>query len=409
MYLSNKRTGFILKKVIIIVFVICIIFSGCSVINNNSNFTAQSIAVNEQQAQEVETPKPEVYNVTFSASGDNLIHDGIYLQAKKHANGNGYDFSYCYENMREYLSGFDINWINQETLVNDELAPSSYPMFSTPGEMGHDLYDVGYTVFSLSNNHTYDKGAQGLSATMDFWNNKMPQDIYTCGLFTGPEQYYDNITYQTKNDIVIAYLAYTETTNGLPLPQGAQYHVIYTSQTDIIQKQIETAAQNADIVVISNHWGVENSHSYTQAQKTLAQQMANWGADLIIGTHPHVVQDAEWLTAEDGRDVFVAYSLGNYISTQATANTMIGALLECEFEKTLNPDGTSVSIVKSATLRPVITHYDAYYKNIRVYLYEDYTSELASAHGVRSRYPQFSLEYIESVLRENINSELLVL
>ncbi len=372
-------------------------------------FAAQSITLSDETSEDIAPPEPEVFTLKFSASGDNLIHTGIYLQAAQNAGHNGYDFSFCYVNMLDYLSGFDINWINQETLVNDELAPSSYPMFSTPGEMGHNLYDAGFSVFSLSNNHTYDKGAQGLSATMDFWNNKMPKDTYTCGLFASEDDYYDAITYQTKNGITIAYLAYTEMTNGLPRPQNAPYHVILTSQTDIVQKQIETAAQNADIVVVSNHWGVENSHSYTEAQQILAQQMADWGADLIIGTHPHVVQDAEWLKAADGRDVFVAYSLGNYISLQATADTMIGAVLECEFEKTLTHDGHSTAAVKNARLRPIVTHYDPGYKNAQVFLFENYTAELAAAHGIRSRYSVFSMEYIEGVLREHISADLLAI
>ncbi len=401
-----------ISSILLVLF--ALFFASCGVLNTASGedapaFAAQSIVLSEETSEDIAPPEPEVYSLKFSASGDNLIHTGIYLQAAQNAGGNGYDFSFCYENMLDYLSTFDVNWINQETLVNDELAPSSYPMFSTPGEMGHNLYEAGFTAFGLSNNHTYDKGAQGLSATMDFWNNKMPEDTYTSGLFASADDYYDGITYQTKNDITIAYLAYTEMTNGIPQPQNAPYHVILTSQTDIIQKQLETAKQNADIVVVSNHWGVENSHSYTEVQQTLAQQMANWGADLIIGTHPHVLQNAQWLTAEDGREVFVAYSLGNYISLQATADTMIGAVLECEFEKIVTHDGEITSAVKNAKLRPIVTHYDPGYKNAQVFLFEEYTQELATAHGIRSRYSQFSMEYIESVVRENISDEFLAI
>ncbi len=93
----------------------------------------------------------------FSATGDDLIHDGIFLQAKQRG-GDHYDFSFAYENMRDFYTQFDVNWLNQETLVNDAFAPSGYPMFSTPGEITDTLYSLGFRVFSLSNNHSYDKG-----------------------------------------------------------------------------------------------------------------------------------------------------------------------------------------------------------------------------------------------------------
>ena len=78
-------------------------------------------------------PMPTVETVRFSATGDDLIHDGIFLQAKNRGTDGYYDFSYAYENMRDFYTQFDVNWLNQETLVNDAFDPSGYPMFSTPG------------------------------------------------------------------------------------------------------------------------------------------------------------------------------------------------------------------------------------------------------------------------------------
>ena len=97
----------------------------------------------------------------FSATGDDLIHDGIFLQAKGRG-GDHYDFDAAYAAMQGYYDQFDVNWLNQETLVNDEFAASGYPMFSTPGEITDTLYNLGFRVFSLSNNHSYDKGAAGI-------------------------------------------------------------------------------------------------------------------------------------------------------------------------------------------------------------------------------------------------------
>ena len=301
----------------------------------------------------------------------------------------------------------DVNWINQETLCTDELEPSTYPCFSTPGDCARALYRAGVRVFSLSNNHTYDKGASGIAATLRFWGS-MPEDVVTTGLWKG-ESDYGHIPLQTVNGVTIAYLSYTEHTNGIPQNSSMQANVIYTSQTDVIEQQVKAARQLADFVVVGVHWGVENSHAIADPQRTLAQNLADWGADLIIGTHPHVLQNAQWLTAADGRKVFTAYSLGNFISTQEKPDQLVGAILSVQLEKTTEPDGTVRCSVLSPRLLPTVTHYDAGKSNVRTYLFRDYTEALTKAHGVRKAYPDFSLEMIQSIARENIDPEFLQL
>lgn len=353
-------------------------------------------------------PVPAVTVLHFSATGDNLIHNGIYNQALRRAQEQGkegYDFSFCYDQVRDFYAAQDINWLNQETLVNDELEPSTYPCFSTPGDLGRAAYDLGFRVFSLSNNHTYDKGAKGIAATRRFWA-AMPEDVLTCGLYAG-EADYENIPIQEKAGVRIAYLSYTEHTNGIRTPQNAEANVIYTSEAEVMQRQIGLARQRADLVVVGVHWGVEGSHTVTDAQRALAQKLADWGVDVIIGTHPHVVQDAQWLTAEDGRAAFVAYSLGNFLSAQSTADTMIGAVLCFDIQKTVQPDGSSKTEIADPYFRPTVNHYGGNYSQIRVYWLEDYTDDLARSHGVRENFPNFNKSYIESVLKNSIDHTFL--
>lgn len=345
-------------------------------------------------------PTPVVETVRFSATGDNLIHEGLYNQAKARAGGEGYDFTYAYENMRDFYAQFDVNWLNQETLVNDDYAPSGYPCFSTPGDITNALYDIGFRVYSLSNNHSYDKGAGGIESSMTHWD-AMPDDVVTAGFYD--LESYDNLSYQTVNGITIGYLSYTEHTNGLNTPSGSQYGVVYLSQTDIIEQQIAAMRPNCDVLVVSCHWGVEGSHTVTDAQRQMAQWLADQGADLIIGTHPHVTQTAEWLTAQDGRQAFVAYSLGNFISAQSEADNMIGVLLDITFQKTTQPDGTVTMELLDPKLHPTVTQYENAYSNIRVYLFDDYTDELGAAHGNFS----LSRDYIQSVLNESVGEEFL--
>ena len=355
-------------------------------------------------------PTPTVNTVRFSASGDNLIHEGLYNQARRRAQEqgrDGYDFTFAYENLRDFYAGYDVNWLNQETLVNDAFEPSGYPLFSTPTGITDALYDIGFRVFSTSNNHSYDKGAQGIESSMAHWAS-MPDDVVTAGFYPLTEEaeaQSDGLSYQTVNGITIGYLSYTEYTNGIPTPSDAEHGVVYLDDTDTISAQMAEMRPNCDVLVVSCHWGVEGSHDVTEAQRQKAQWLADQGADLIIGTHPHVTQTAEWLTAADGRPVFVAYSLGNFISAQSSPDNMIGAILSVSFEKTIQPDGSSTTVVKEPQLIPTVTQYENGYADIRVYLFRDYTDELGAAHGNFA----LSRDYIQQVLETSIDPTFLVL
>ena len=145
-----------------VVLVPALLLSACGS-GASGQLSSSSTAPGSEPAVSVSQPDPEpqpaVTALRFSATGDNLIHDGLYLQARNRAGGEGYDFTALYENVAPFYKDFDINWINQETLVTDELPPSSYPCFCTPGALGRAVYDVGWRVISMSNNHSYDKGA----------------------------------------------------------------------------------------------------------------------------------------------------------------------------------------------------------------------------------------------------------
>lgn len=347
-------------------------------------------------------PTPLVQTVRFSATGDNLIHDGIYLQARNRGEDGAYDFTEAYAPMREFYQQFDVNWLNQETLVNDAFAPSGYPMFSTPGDITDTLYDLGFRVFSVSNNHSYDKGAEGIASSRAHWA-AMPDDVAVAGFYN--LESYDDYVYQTVNGITFGYLSYTESTNGLPTPEGSEYGIIYLDDRETIAAQIAAMRPNCDVLVVSCHWGVEGSHEMTESQTQTAQWLADQGVDLIIGTHPHVTQTAQWLTGVNGNTAFVAYSLGNFINAQSQPDNMIGAVLDITFQKTTAPDGTVTVEMQDPKLHGVVTQYEAGYKNIRVYPYRDYTDELGAAHG------NFTLTraQIEEVLRSSIGEEFLTL
>ncbi len=365
--------------------------------------------VDKGKEEEITTEIP-IYekSFTFTASGDDLIHSGIFRSAAAHSNDGTYDFTYVYENVAPFFKAHDINWINQETIVNTEIAPSGYPQFSTPGQCGEALYNANVKVFNLSTNHTYDCGAKGLEATLDFWNNQMPDDLLASGLWKKDDL--DYIPIYEYDGIKIAFLGYTYGTNGIPTPEASDVRVVTFEEEDVIKRQLELANEQADMVIVSAHWGIEYSHAISDEQYDKAQKLADWGADLIIGTHPHVIQDAAWLTASDGRKVFCAYSLGNFVSTQQHPNNLVGLTLDCtlDFYKE-GDDGEWEASIGSPKLIPNVTYYDYGNKNPYVMFLKDYTPEKAQNHGAHAYDSSYSYDKIISVLENNVSKEFLVM
>lgn len=350
---------------------------------------------------ETTPPPPTETTVRVTAAGDNLIHSSIYNQAAKRSQDGTYDFDFAYENIEDIIVG-DLNILNQETPVNDEFEPATYPCFCSPSQLGDKMTDLGFNAFNHANNHILDKGTRGVIATLDYWDTK--ENIAVCGAYRDTADM-ESISTLTINDITFSFLGFTEHTNGLRIPEDSEIRVIYTSETDVIEQQIKAAREISDVVVVSVHWGVENSQTVIDAQRNLGQNMADWGADIIIGTHPHVIQSMEEITAADGRNVLVAYSLGNFISAQSVNDRMIGGVLDFEVTKQYSDNSISIDNIKFI---PVVTHYDYNYSNVRVYSLDKYTPELAASHGINVNSP-FSYDFIIETLQKNIDEEYLVL
>lgn len=370
-----------------------------------------SFVVTDKTPQATPTPEPEptikpAETVSFVGVGDNLIHGMLYLQAANRSNGNGYDFSYAYENIRHYFEDFDIKFINQETLVNDAFGPATYPQFSTPVDMGYQVVDMGFNAIGMSNNHSYDMGAAGIRSSLDFWSQF--KDIAYFGFYTGDDE--NEIKYLDINGVRVAFLAYTRWTNGLSISDESCPKIVFTYDYDTIERQVKIAKENADVVIASCHWGYEETNQIIDEQKEAAQKLNEFGVDAIIGTHPHVIQTVEWIeNPENGHRTIVCYSLGNFISAQSSANTMLGGMFRFDIVKTYTDLDDNYEItIENPKFVPIVTHYDANYSNVRNYLLEDYTAEMAAGHGVRAFQPVFSIEFMENVIYKYIPEEFLL-
>ena len=360
--------------------------------------SATTTATSAEPTEEPLPPEPEFSSVCIVCAGDNLIHQPIYYQASVRAGGEGYDFSYPYQYVAEYISEADMAILNQETIVTDEFAPSTYPCFCTPAAMGDEMVELGFDVISVGNNHILDKGEAGLLSTLDYWSTNHP-DIPVYGAYRNEEDM-NNVRTLTVNDITFAFLSYMEHTNGLSLPSGSECELVYLNELELIEQQIRSAAEQYDCVIVSAHFGVETTNTISDSQYYLSQQFADWGADIIVGTQPHTIQSMEWLDKADGGKAFVFYCLGNFLSAQSYVYCMVEMLGRITVTKNLTTGEIELSEPNAV---PLVNHYDYGYSNIRVYPLSQYTEELANAHGC----PELTMDFVEYLVAQNIPEEFL--
>lgn len=381
--------------------VIDITDNGVGTIDNAENTITTEANSNaaETNPETTEPPAPGPKTVSVCAVGDNLIHAPIYKQAKTE---NGYDFSAAYAGVADMIKKADLAVLNQETLIcNDMYEPSTYPCFNSPVALGDHMIEMGFDVFTLANNHCLDYGETGLSYTLDYWDGK--QEL-TVGTYRNIEDK-NNIRTSEYGGLTFSFLSYTQYLNGLSLPQGSEMVIGDVNDLETMIADIKAAKQISDVCVVALHWGIENSDVIEDWQRTYAQALADAGADVIIGNHPHVLRDIEMIKREDGGETLCAYSLGNFISSQSVGNNLIGGILE--FNVTMTEE-SEYAVISDVKLTPIVTHYDQDYTNLRLYKLSDYTPELASVHGVRE-YSTFSYDFIIELLKKNINEEYLVL
>ena len=152
------------------------------------------------------------------------------------------------------------------------------------------------------------------------------------------------------------------------------------------------------MVIVFPHWGTENSTSVSDYQREYVKLFSDLGVDIVIGTHPHVLQSVEWVTNEaTGKKMLVYYSLGNFISHQTSLNQLCGGMARITVEKR----GEEISIT-SASLTPVVCWYSGSGSDydFAVYKLSDYTSELASSHKQDGATPEYFTQYAEEIVPE---------
>lgn len=334
-----------------------------------------------------------ISEVSIMAVGDNLMHKSVtYSGLQKDGS---WDFSNLFANIQSDIQEADVSILCQEVVMGGmELEISGYPSFNTVQEIGHSIVEVGFDVVAFANNHILDKGIKGISNTISFWKENYP-DICYVGIHES-EEAQNEIAIVEQNGIKIAILNYTYGLNGRSLPSGQEYWVdLLANETQMIL-DIQKAKDEADFIIMMPHWGTEYSFDVNEQQQRLTQLWADLGVDLVIGSHPHVVQPVQWIEREKYENpMLVYYSLGNFVSIQDKKERMIGAMAKITIQK---KDGET--FISDHSMDILVTHYEShvgeeYYTNVTTYPMEQYTPELAAKHAIITSYDSsFSYESV---------------
>ncbi len=322
------------------------------------------------------TTKEQIVNIDLMMIGDMLVHEGVY---KSGNDGEGnYNFDHLFENIADDIAAADMKIVNQETILGGvDMGLSAYPCFNSPQEIGDAEVAAGFNIILHATNHAIDKGLNGLLATTEFWNTKHP-DIPYLGIHDSAESA-DKIYVYEKEGFKVAVLNYTYGTNGIPIPSSAPYCVDTFDDEEKVRNDIRRAKAMADMVIMCPHWGTEYVYEATDYQKYWTNVFLEEGVDLVLGTHPHVIEPVEEFTREDGSKMVVYYSLGNFVSNQDEMPRMIGGMAKVRLTKK-----NDEAYIDSYSFVPLVTHKQFGYKLITTYKLEDYTEELASTNAIRN-------------------------
>lgn len=344
------------------------------------------------------TPQTEASDISDSPRelillmvGDILLHTPVEESALQP--DGSYRFDEIFANTKESIQSADLALVNQEVILGGaELGISGYPAFNAPFEAGDALVDAGFDVICHSTNHALDKGKKGLLNCTSYWRENHPQ-IAVLGINDSAEAQSDIYIYE-QNGISVAILNYTYGTNGIPLPEDMPYAVNLLDK-EKVTADIKLAEELADFTIVCPHWGTEYRLTSDSMQEKWTNIFLENGVDLVLGTHPHVIEPIEWVRDEaSGHQMLVYYSLGNYVNwTSGTgagvANRMVGGMAEI----TLSLDENDDVIISDYGVQALVCHVEDGVNGVTVYPLSEYPEELSARNAIISQDSSFSKDY----------------
>ena len=337
----KKKNKISIKKICVFFLVIAVIYILLRIVIPSDNKKVESNVIEDK-------PKDKIDKINLVMVGDALIHDRMYNDAYHDGK---YDFKPYLKLIKEKVSNYDLAYYNQETILGGtSIGLSSYPSFNSPWEVGDAMIDAGFNLVSLATNHTLDRGEKAIILSREYWDKH--DNVYAFGSYNSDSQKSEmESKVFEKNNIKYGILNYTYGTNGIPVPYRKDYLVNlwnmdsnYEGYKEKVLDDINKLRDKVDVLMVAMHWGIEYNHGITDMQKNTAKFLADNGVDIIIGTHPHVIEPVEWID-----NTLVIYSLGNFISAQNSESCTyykcnIGLMSSLTITKTTNEEGSNIKI-----------------------------------------------------------------
>ncbi len=390
-----------MKKLLSLLLLISVLFSfaSCNVIESSIS-SDDTLPSTEKAEETTATPETEHQvpdtSVTISMVGDILLHEKV-SESGKMEDGS-YNYDHLFANVKENIESADIALVNQEVILGGrDMGITGYPSFNGAFEVGDSLASAGFDIILHATNHTIDRGSKAVRNCIDFWKTNYPEITYLGINATAEAQ--GDIYVREENGIKIAFLNYTYGTNGIPLPSDMPY-AVNLLKAETLRRDIARAEEIADFTVVLPHWGTEYVLEPDSNQDYWTDLMFDCGVDLVIGTHPHVIQPVE-LIEDENHSMLVYYSIGNFINSTAQkgtgiANRMVGGIANV----TLDKDESGEAYIKDYGVTPIVTHVLTGSGKITTYLLSDYTEELAKENEIISQDSSFSLQYCIDLVKK---------
>lgn len=356
--------------------------------SETENSSGKDASIDGTESTEVVYVEPEISIIMV---GDMLMHTPVEESALQEDGSYSYDA--IFENTVSVIQAADLAIVNQEVIIAGEsMGVSGYPAFNAPFELGHDLIEAGFDIICHGTNHALDQGKKGLKNCLNFWEENYPE-IPVLGIH-GSQADQDEIYFYEQDGIKIAVLNFTYGTNGIALPSDMPYAVDLLEE-EKVRAALVKAEEQADFTIVCPHWGNEYELGIADSQKKWTEIFFEHGVDLVIGTHPHVIEPIEMISDEEtGQSMLVYYSIGNFVnwtsgSGAGIANRMVGGMAEI----TVSRDQTGQVYIKDYGVEPVVCHLTEGINGVTVYFLEHYGTALAGENEIRKQDDNFSFDY----------------
>ena len=357
----------------------------------------ESIMADTEPTEEIE-PVYTGPEVSIIMVGDILLHTPVEESALQE--DGTYNFDAIFANMEPEIQAADLALVNQEVIIGgEEMGVSGYPSFNAPYEAGDALVAAGFDAVCHGTNHALDQGKKGLKNCLSYWQKNYPE-IAVLGINSSQEAQ-DTIYIYEQDSIRIAILNYTYGTNGIEIPSDMPYAVNLLEEEKVLA-DLQKAEKLADFTIVCPHWGTEYNLDIGNQQKKWTNLFLENGVDLVLGTHPHVIEPIEMLADEaTGNQMLVYYSLGNFVnwtssSGDGIANRMVGGMAEI----TLGMDENGEAFIVDYDVEALVCHLEEGVNGVTVYPLSEYTDEMAQKNAIITQDPNFSKEYCTNLCDE---------